>query len=148
MYKLLRMAVFVVPLAGGAAWAQSSGAGSSAGAPLGANPTGGEGTLDTRTPTQKRAGQIDEGTSPAVPGDATKPAPVPQTVPQSDRAGMPESAPPSGPSSDTGKAKPEEQPQKGAGDRGGAAQPSSTGAPSKPDKSERSTDQPHAPSDK
>jgi hypothetical protein len=91
MYKLLRMALFALPLAaGGVAWAQASGG--SAGAPTGINPEGGAGTTDTRTPTQKRAGAVDT-LPPAVPGDATtRPMGVPPTAPESDRAGLPDSA--------------------------------------------------------
>ena len=88
MYKLLRMALFALPLAGGGvAWAQASGS------PAGINPQeGGAGTTDTRTPTQKRAGAVDT-LPPAVPGDATtRPMGVPPTAPESDRAGLPDSA--------------------------------------------------------
>ena len=79
MYKLLRMALFALPLTmGGVALAQS--------------PEGGAGTTDTRTPTQKRAGAADT-LPPAVPGDGTgKPMGAPQTAPESDRAGLPDSA--------------------------------------------------------
>jgi hypothetical protein len=88
MYKLLRMALLSLPLAGGVAFAQASGTGGTAGV----NPEGGAGTTDTRTPTQKRAGQVDT-LPPAVPGDATsKPMGVPSTVPDSDRSGLPDSA--------------------------------------------------------
>lgn len=77
MYKLLRMAVFALPLAGGAAWAQASGTSGSAGAPGSAMtpPV----TDDTRTPLQHRAGRMDD-TAPALPGDATKPVEVPNRV--------------------------------------------------------------------
>jgi hypothetical protein len=92
MYKLLRMAFFTLPLAGGMAWAQSSASDGTPGAPTGINPEGGAATTDTRTPTQKRAGQMDT-LPPAVPGDATtKPMGVPPTAPESDRAGLPDSA--------------------------------------------------------
>jgi hypothetical protein len=92
MYKLLRMALLTLPLGGGMAWAQGSATGGTAGAPAGVNPEGGAGTTDTRTPTQKRAGQTDT-LPPAVPGDATtKPMGVPPTAPESDRAGLPDSA--------------------------------------------------------
>lgn len=92
MYKLIRIALVALPLGAGAAWAQGSGTSGSAGA------VGDPGTLkppvndDTRTPTQKKAGRIDEAT-PAVPGDATRPEDVPNTVPESDRSAMPERAP-------------------------------------------------------
>ncbi|MGZ3438736.1 MAG: hypothetical protein ACXVDD_04450 [Polyangia bacterium] len=87
MYKLLRIALFALPLAGGAAWAQGSGTSGSAGAPGTITPPV---TDDTRTPLQQKAGRIDD-TTPAMPGDATKPADIPNPVKQSDRAGMPES---------------------------------------------------------
>ncbi len=96
MYKMLRMALFALPLAGGAAWAQASGTSGSAGAPGSAMtpPV----TDDTRTPTQQRAGRLDD-TAPALPGDATKPVEVPNRVeerssgpdvanPQPDTSGM------------------------------------------------------------
>ena len=94
MYKLLRMAVLSLPLAGGMAYAQGSGTNGSAGAVDGTQaPMGTQGTTDTRTPMQKRAGELDDTTAaPAVPGDATKPRSVPETAPMSDRAGLPESA--------------------------------------------------------
>jgi len=87
MYKLLRIALFAMPLAGGAAWAQGSGTSGSAGAP-GANATPPV-TNDTRTPLQQKAGRIDD-TTPALPGDATKPTQVPNTVEESNTTGMPE----------------------------------------------------------
>jgi hypothetical protein len=90
MYKWLRMAALALPLAGGVASAQGSGSSGSAGAPSGVKPMNEPGTIDTRTPTQKRAGQIDA--TPALPGDATKPIGTPETAPMSDRAGLPESA--------------------------------------------------------
>jgi hypothetical protein len=88
MYKLLRMAVFTMPLVGGVAWAQGSGTSGSAGAPgtMGTTPSV---TDDTRTPTQKKANGLDD-TMPALPGDATKPVDIPNTVPKSDRSGMPD----------------------------------------------------------
>jgi hypothetical protein len=92
MYKLLRMAVFALPLAGGVALAQGSAANSPGNAPDAVTPMGTQGTTDTRTPMQKRAGELDDNAATAVPGDATKPRNVPETVPMSDRAGMPESA--------------------------------------------------------
>jgi hypothetical protein len=96
MYKLLRMAVFALPLAGGAAWAQASGTSGSAGAPGSAMtpPV----TDDTRTPLQQRAGRLDD-TAPAMPGDATKPVEVPNRV--EERATTPDTVTPSAPS-DTG----------------------------------------------
>jgi hypothetical protein len=89
MYKLLRMAAFTLPLAGGVAWAQGSGTSGSAGAPgtMGTTPSV---TDDTRTPTQQKANKLDD-TMPALPGDATKPVDIPNTVPKSDRSGMPDS---------------------------------------------------------
>jgi hypothetical protein len=87
MYKLLRIALFALPLAGGAAWAQGSGTSGSAGAP-GTQVTPPV-TDDTRTPVQQKAGRIDD-TTPAMPGDATKPVDIPNTVKESNRAGMPE----------------------------------------------------------
>lgn len=88
MYKLLRIAVFVVPLGAGAAWAQGSGTSGSAGTPGGTmmpSPTD-----DTRTPLQQKAQQVDDAT-PALPGDATRATNIPNTAPSSDRAGLPES---------------------------------------------------------
>jgi hypothetical protein len=79
MYKLIRMAVFALPLAGGVAWAQASGTSGSAGAPGSAMtpPV----TDDTRTPTQQRAGRLDDtAPAPALPGDATKPVDIPNRV--------------------------------------------------------------------
>jgi hypothetical protein len=87
MYKLLRIALFAVPLAGGAAWAQGSGTSGSAGAPA-ANPTPPV-TDDTRTPLQQKAGRIDD-TTPALPGDATKPTQVPNTNEQSNTPAVPD----------------------------------------------------------
>ena len=86
MYKLLRIALFAAPLAGGLAWAQASGTSGSAGAPGTIIPPV---TDDTRTPLQQKAGRLDD-TQPVLPGDATKPADVPNTVKDSDRAGMPD----------------------------------------------------------
>jgi hypothetical protein len=79
MYKLIRMAVFALPLAGGVAWAQASGTSGSAGAPGSAMtpPV----TDDTRTPMQQRAGRLDDtAPAPALPGDATKPVDIPNRV--------------------------------------------------------------------
>lgn len=88
MYKLLRMAVFALPLAlGGVALAQGSGTSGSAGAP-GTNANSPSVTGDTRTPVQQKAGKVDE-TTPELPGDATKPSEIPDTVPQSDTTGLP-----------------------------------------------------------
>ena len=87
MYKLLRIALFALPLAGGAAFAQGSGTSGSAGAP-GATMTPPV-TNDTRTPLQQKAGRTDD-TAPAMPGDATKPSDIPNTVPESDRTAMPD----------------------------------------------------------
>ena len=58
MYRLLRIAVVLAPLGGGAAWAQGSGTSGSAGAPGGTltPPLSG----DTRTPMQQKAQQLDE----------------------------------------------------------------------------------------
>lgn len=84
MFKLLRIALFAAPLAGGAAWAQGSGTSGSAPAPGTNTPSV---TDDTRTPLQQKAGRIDD-TTPALPGDATKPVDVPNTVPESDRNGI------------------------------------------------------------
>jgi hypothetical protein len=86
MYKLLRIALFTAPLAGGVAWAQGSGTSGSAAAP--GNPSQSV-TDDTRTPVQQKAGRIDD-TTPALPGDATKPVDVPNTVRDSDRSGVPD----------------------------------------------------------
>ena len=83
MYKLLRIALLAAPLGGGVAWAQASGTSGSAAAfppPV---------TSDTRTPMQQRAGRLDD-TQPALPGDATRPMDVPNTVPDSNRTGMPD----------------------------------------------------------
>jgi hypothetical protein len=89
MYKLLRITLFALPLAGGAAWAQGSGTSGSAGAPGTATPP--SVTDDTRTPLQQKAGRIDD-TTPTLPGDATKPVDVPKTVPESNSTGLPDSA--------------------------------------------------------
>jgi len=86
MYKLLRIALFTAPLAGGVAWAQGSGTSGSAAAP--GSPSQSV-TGDTRTPVQQKAGRIDD-TTPALPGDATKPIDVPNTVRDSDRSGVPD----------------------------------------------------------
>jgi hypothetical protein len=85
IYKLCRIALVIAPLAGGAAWAQGSGTSGSAGAPGTLKPPTSD---DTRTPLQQKAQQLDEAT-PALPGDATQPSNIPNTVPRSDRAGMP-----------------------------------------------------------
>ncbi len=87
MYKLIRIALFALPLAGGAAFAQGSGTSGSAGAPAGSDtpPV----TDDTRTPVQEKAGRIDD-TTPALPGDATKPTRVPNTVEESNRPAVPD----------------------------------------------------------
>ncbi|HEY2745160.1 MAG TPA: hypothetical protein VGL86_11075 [Polyangia bacterium] len=87
MYKLIRIALFALPLAGGAAWAQGSGTSGSAGAP--GSETTPPVTDDTRTPTQEKAGRIDD-TTPALPGDATKPTRVPNTVDQSSTPALPD----------------------------------------------------------
>jgi hypothetical protein len=88
MYKLLRIALVIAPLASGAAWAQGSGTSGSAGAPGTLTPPLGD---DTRTPLQQKAQQLDEATRP-LPGDATTPTNIPNTVPRSDRAGMPDNS--------------------------------------------------------
>lgn len=80
MYKLIRIAIFALPFAGGVAWAQGSGTSGSAGAPGADTPP--PVTDDTRTPVQEKAGRIDD-TTPALPGDATKPTRVPNTVEES-----------------------------------------------------------------
>jgi hypothetical protein len=87
MYKWIRIALFALPLAGGAAFAQGSGTSGSAGAPGSVNPP--PVTSDTRTPMQEKAGRIDD-TTPALPGDATKPVDVPNTVRDSNRNAMPD----------------------------------------------------------
>ncbi|HEX9100846.1 MAG TPA: hypothetical protein VF997_01515 [Polyangia bacterium] len=89
------MALFALPLAGGAAWAQGSGTSGSAGAPGGT--TQPSVTDDTRTPTQQKAGRVDDA-QPVLPGDATKPI----EVPESTRSGMPDAmgAPPARPKVD------------------------------------------------
>lgn len=86
MYKLVRIALFTAPLVGGVAWAQASGTSGSAGAPGGPSQSV---TDDTRTPLQQKAGRIDD-TTPALPGDATKPVDIPDTVRDSDRTGVPD----------------------------------------------------------
>ena len=88
MYKLIRMAVFALPLAGGVAWAQGSGTSGSAGAPGSAMtpPV----TDDTRSPVQRNAGRMDDA-APAMPGDATKPVDIPNRVDErssADTSGM------------------------------------------------------------
>jgi hypothetical protein len=89
MYKLLRIALFAAPLAGGAAWAQGSGTSGSAPAPgTSAAPSV---TDDTRTPLQQKAGRMDD-TTPVLPGDATKPLDVPNTVPDSNATGIPDTS--------------------------------------------------------
>lgn len=87
MYKWIRIALFALPFAGGAAFAQGSGTSGSAGAPGSVNPP--PVTNDTRTPMQEKAGRIDD-TTPALPGDATKPIDVPNTVRDSNRNAMPD----------------------------------------------------------
>jgi hypothetical protein len=87
MYKLLRIALFAAPLVGGVAWAQASGTSGSAGAPGSVTPP--PVTDDTRTPLQQKAGRLDD-TTPVLPGDATKPVDIPNTVKESDRTGMPD----------------------------------------------------------
>lgn len=84
MNKLLRIAFLAAPLAGGVAWAQGSGTSGSAPAPGNAAQSV---TDDTRTPLQQKAGRIDD-TTPALPGDATKPVDIPNTVHDSDATGM------------------------------------------------------------
>ena len=91
MNRLLRITLLALPLAGGAAWAQGSGTSGSAGAP--GDSASSPATNDTRTPLQQKAGRMDD-TTPAMPGDATKPADVPNTVPESNRTGIPEAPPP------------------------------------------------------
>ena len=86
MYKMIRIALFALPLAGGVAWAQSSGTSGSSGFP-GDNNTP-PATNDTRTPIQEKAGRIDD-TTPVLPGDATKPTRVPNTVEESNRPAVP-----------------------------------------------------------
>jgi hypothetical protein len=88
MYKLIRIALFAAPLAGGVAWAQASGTSGSAGAPGHNTPPV---TNDTRTPLQQKAGRLDD-TTPVLPGDATKPIDIPNTVQESNRTGMPDSS--------------------------------------------------------
>jgi hypothetical protein len=84
MYKLLRMTLLSLPLAGGVALAQST----PLDGPQQVAPTAATGTTDTRTPTQKRAGDIDvgNGTVPSdlVPGNGIR------TAPMSDRSGLPD----------------------------------------------------------
>lgn len=89
MYRLLRIALFAAPLVGGVAWAQASGTSGSAGAPGSVTPP--PVTDDTRTPLQQKAGRLDD-TTPVLPGDATKPADIPNTVKDSDRPGMPDAS--------------------------------------------------------
>ena len=86
MYKLLRIALLAAPLAGGVAWAQGSGTSGSAPAPGKMTPPV---TDDTRTPLQQKAGRIDD-TTPVLPGDATKPADILNTVPESNTTGLPD----------------------------------------------------------
>ncbi len=85
MFKLLRMTLLSLPLAGGVALAQSA----PLDGPQGINPTAGTGTTDTRTPTQKTAGDIDTGNGSApsdlVPGGGVR------TAPMSNTSGMPDS---------------------------------------------------------
>ena len=88
MYKSLRIALFALPLAGGVAWAQGSGTSGSAGAPTTTSTTPPV-TNDTRTPLQQKAGRVDD-TTPTLPGDATKPTQVPNTVEESNTTNMPE----------------------------------------------------------
>src|SRR5262245_47826866 len=88
MYKLLRIALFAAPFVGGAAWAQGSGTSGSAGAP-GTSATPPSVTDDTRTPLQQKAGRIDD-TTPTLPGDATKPMQVPNTVEESNVPALPD----------------------------------------------------------
>ena len=85
MFKLLRMTLLSLPLAGGVALAQST----PVDGPQAINPTAATGTTDTRTPTQKTAGDIDTGNG-AVPGDLV-PGNGVRTAPMSDRAGLPDS---------------------------------------------------------
>ena len=86
MFKLIRIALFALPLAGGAVLAHASGTSNSAGAAGSVTPPA---TGDTRTPTQEKAGRIDD-TMPALPGDATKPIEPPNTAEPSNRNGMPD----------------------------------------------------------
>jgi hypothetical protein len=88
MNKLLRIAL-LLPLGAGAAWAQASGARGSAAPPGDPGSLTPSVTSDTRTPLQQKAQRYDEAT-PALPGDATKPENIPNTAPESDRAGMPQ----------------------------------------------------------
>ena len=81
MYKLLRMTLLSLPLAGGVALAQSA----PVDGPQGINPTGATGTTDTRTPTQKTASDIDSGNG-SVPGDLV-PGNGVRTAPLSNTAG-------------------------------------------------------------
>lgn len=84
MFKLLRMTLLSLPLAGGVALAQST----PVDGPQAINPTAATGTTDTRTPTQKTASDIDtgDGTVPRdlVPGNGVR------TAPLSNTAGMPD----------------------------------------------------------
>ena len=84
MYKLLRMTLLSLPLAGGVALAQSA----PVDGPQGINPTGATGTTDTRTPTQKTASDIDSGNG-SVPGDLV-PGNGVRTAPLSNTAGVPD----------------------------------------------------------
>jgi hypothetical protein len=86
MFKLLRIGVFALPLVAGTAWAQGSGTSGSSGGPTVTPPV----TNDTRTPLQQKAGKLDD-TVPALPGDATQPTDIPNTVKDSDRSAMPDS---------------------------------------------------------
>lgn len=85
MKKWIRIAFFALPFAGGAAFAQGSGTSGSSGAPGQPTPPV---TNDTRTPMQEKAGRIDD-TTPVLPGDATKPVDVPNTVRDSNKSAMP-----------------------------------------------------------
>lgn len=85
MYKLLRMTLLSLPLAGGVALAQST----PVDGPQQVVPTASAQTTDTRTPTQKTAGSIDTGNG-SVPSDLV-PGNGIRTAPMSDRAGMPDS---------------------------------------------------------
>jgi hypothetical protein len=91
MFRLFRITLFALPLAGGVAWAQGSGTSGSAGAPGAVTPPV-TGDTDTRTAPQQKAGRLDD-TTPALPGDATKPVDIPNTVRESDRAGLPDRPP-------------------------------------------------------
>jgi hypothetical protein len=84
MYKLLRMTLLSLPLAGGVALAQST----PVDGPQQIVPTASAQTTDTRTPTQKTAGSIDTGNG-SVPSDLV-PGNGIRTAPMSERAGMPD----------------------------------------------------------